>query len=63
ACLSHGKITMIFQAMGATDGDSSPVWRTQLVVLVFDLRIAPCLPVAIPQPLAGSDRHANPRPE
>ncbi|MCL2121498.1 MAG: hypothetical protein FWH28_04530 [Clostridiales bacterium] len=47
---SHGKITMIFQAMGAMDGDSSPVWRRQLVVMVFYLRIAPCLPDAIPLP-------------
>jgi len=50
ASLSHGKITTIFQAMGAMDGDSSPVWRRQIVVMVFYLRIAPCLPGVIPLP-------------
>ena len=50
ASLSHGKITTIFQAMGAMDGDSSPVWRRQIVVMVFYLRIAPCLPGVVPLP-------------
>ncbi|MCL2121960.1 MAG: hypothetical protein FWH28_06900 [Clostridiales bacterium] len=50
ASLSQRKITTIFQAMGATDGDSSPVWRRHLVVLVFNLPIAPCLTDAIPLP-------------
>ncbi|MCL2121478.1 MAG: hypothetical protein FWH28_04430 [Clostridiales bacterium] len=55
ACRSYRKITMIFQAMGATDGDSSPVWRRQLVFLVFCLRIAPCLPDALPLPEEGPE--------
>jgi len=53
---SHGKITMIFQAMGATDGDSSLVWRRKLIVLVFCLLIAPCLPDAVALPYVALNK-------